>query len=203
MDIPNLAAVFCPGILRHPDHNTPIQYKISQYVIEFLVEFQSLFTLQLLVTSKRKKSSSSEVPPVPLLLPSSTAKYQQAAATAPPPVPLHVVSPSALAINSSSLSSLAPNTSSSFIESPVDIPGTTTNDKDINSSSSDQSTTKATAAATITTTKESLTHMLHKFAKITAPYYRMMSENFTELRHTIEPWIGKKVKLRWYYVLSY
>ncbi|KAI8335261.1 Rho GTPase activation protein, partial [Choanephora cucurbitarum] len=47
MTISNLAAVFCPGILRHPDENTPVQYKISQYVIEFLIEFQSLFTMQL------------------------------------------------------------------------------------------------------------------------------------------------------------
>lgn len=114
MDIPNLAAVFCPGILRHPDHNTPIQYKISQYVIEFLIEFQSLFTMQLLVPSRGKKTTSSQVPPVPLLLPSSANNQPS-----PPSVPLHVVNPSASSIKSS----LAPSSldDNSFIESPLEI----------------------------------------------------------------------------------
>lgn len=46
MDVCNLAAVFCPAILSHPAHNTPVQYKISQRVLEFLIEFQALFTMQ-------------------------------------------------------------------------------------------------------------------------------------------------------------
>ncbi|KAI9300978.1 Rho GTPase activation protein, partial [Cunninghamella echinulata] len=49
MDASNLAAVFTPGLLHHPSHNSPIEYKISQRVIEFLIEFQSLFTMDLLV----------------------------------------------------------------------------------------------------------------------------------------------------------
>ncbi|ORY93561.1 Rho GTPase activation protein, partial [Syncephalastrum racemosum] len=46
MDVCNLAAIFCPAILSHPAHNTPVQYKISQRVLEFLIEFQALFTMQ-------------------------------------------------------------------------------------------------------------------------------------------------------------
>ncbi|CAO3689405.1 unnamed protein product [Rhizopus stolonifer] len=60
MSIPNLAAVFCPSILRHPDHNTPLEYKISQYVIEFLIEYQSLFTMQVL--DKKNKKLTDELP---------------------------------------------------------------------------------------------------------------------------------------------
>ncbi|CEG77300.1 hypothetical protein RMATCC62417_12080 [Rhizopus microsporus] len=81
MTTSNIAAVFCPGILRHPDYNTPIQYKISQCVIEFLIEFQSLFTVQLLDKKKRMSTASSEE--VPWLVPSM---HQPT-----PPLPLRVV----------------------------------------------------------------------------------------------------------------
>lgn len=196
MDIPNLSAVFCPGILRHPDHNNPIQYKISQYVIEFLIEFQSLFTLQLLVPSKcinkSTFSTGGEVPPVPLLLASSSAKYQQqAAASGPPPVPLHVVNPSAPSVQLSSLSSLE-NNGSSFIESPTDIDQqqTTTGDKDMASTAT---VIAKSVSATAASAKESVMQTIHKLTKISSPYYRMMCEKLTEFRHTIEPWIGKNI----------
>ena len=48
MDAANLAIVFSPGILSHPQHRSPVQYRISQRVLEFLIEFQALFTMQLL-----------------------------------------------------------------------------------------------------------------------------------------------------------
>lgn len=115
MDTSNLAAVFCPGILRHPDHNTPVQYKISQYVIEFLIEYQSLFTMQLLMSQQKKKPSSGGssitgevVPPVPLLLPSSHQK--------PTPMKLRVVNPSP-----SEISSTSSTETQSFMQSPLDI----------------------------------------------------------------------------------
>ncbi|KAI9265808.1 Rho GTPase activation protein [Helicostylum pulchrum] len=119
MDIPNLAVVFCPGILRHPDHNTPIQYKISQYVIEFLIEFQSLFTMQLLIPNKRKDTSNAGVPPVPLLVSSSATKAisPSASTSPPPPVPLHVVNPSDPSIKST----ISLHQQDSFIDSPQEI----------------------------------------------------------------------------------
>ncbi|KAI8987364.1 hypothetical protein BDF20DRAFT_832307 [Mycotypha africana] len=58
MSITNLSSVFCPAILRHPNHNTPLDYKISQYVIEFLIEFQSLFTMQLFLSSTQLGNNS-------------------------------------------------------------------------------------------------------------------------------------------------
>lgn len=182
MNISNLAAVFCPGILRHPDHNTPVQYKISQYVIEFLIEFQSLFTMQLLVPTKRKKSSTvsssgGEVPPVPLLLPSSYPKQQ------PPPVPLHVVNPSA----PSELSlSIKERNASSLIESPLEI-----NAPDQQQDSIDA----AVARETNTSTNDAISNssqqsFMQKATKVTTPYYHIMLQKLTELRRMLEPWIG-------------
>ncbi|KAI9252973.1 hypothetical protein BDA99DRAFT_540964 [Phascolomyces articulosus] len=66
MDACNLAAVFCPAILSHPSHNTPVQYKISQRVIEFLIEFQALFTMQM-VNKNKVDHNDDDVPPVPVL----------------------------------------------------------------------------------------------------------------------------------------
>ncbi|KAI8341852.1 Rho GTPase activation protein [Chlamydoabsidia padenii] len=54
MDASNLAAVFTPGLLNHPQHNSPVQYMISQRVIEFLIEYQNLFTMDLLVDQEAK-----------------------------------------------------------------------------------------------------------------------------------------------------
>ncbi len=60
MSTSNLAAVFCPGLLRHPDHNTPSDYKVSQHVIECLIESQSLLTIQLLDKIKMQQASDQE-----------------------------------------------------------------------------------------------------------------------------------------------
>ncbi|KAL0079283.1 hypothetical protein J3Q64DRAFT_1851643 [Phycomyces blakesleeanus] len=65
MDASNLAAVFCPGILNHPDHISVVHYKISQRVIEFLIEFQALFTMQLLIKKPKETSDTNDLPPVP------------------------------------------------------------------------------------------------------------------------------------------
>ncbi|KAI9016459.1 Rho GTPase activation protein [Phycomyces nitens] len=63
MDASNLAAVFCPGILNHPDHVSAVHYKISQRVIEFLIEFQALFTMQLLIQKpKQLQSDTLDIP---------------------------------------------------------------------------------------------------------------------------------------------
>ncbi|KAI9286294.1 hypothetical protein BC943DRAFT_359463 [Umbelopsis sp. AD052] len=44
MNASNLAAVFTPGMLSHPSHDLhPVQYKISQRVVEFLIEFHMCF----------------------------------------------------------------------------------------------------------------------------------------------------------------
>ncbi|OZJ02881.1 hypothetical protein BZG36_03794 [Bifiguratus adelaidae] len=46
MDSTNLAAVFTPGLLFHPTHEmSPAQYRISQRVVEFLIEWQGSFTM--------------------------------------------------------------------------------------------------------------------------------------------------------------
>jgi hypothetical protein len=173
MDISNLAAVFCPGILRHPDHNTPIQYKISQHVIEFLIEFQSLFTMQLLAPTNKQKESSTvssgggEVPPVPLLLSSSYL----------PPVPLHVVNPSAPSTKSSIFLS-SPN--GSFVGSPSDMNSLNQLPKQRSISNSRSLSSSAT---TINNNQESFTHRVTKVAIL---YYQQL----TQIRQAIQPWIG-------------
>ncbi|RKP37666.1 Rho GTPase activation protein, partial [Dimargaris cristalligena] len=46
MDIPNLAAIFQPGLLVHPLHTlTPEEYKRSQKVIEFLITHHENFVI--------------------------------------------------------------------------------------------------------------------------------------------------------------
>lgn len=179
MDISNLSAVFCPGILRHPDHNTPVQYKISQYVIEFLIEFQSLFTMQLLVPTKRKKpstvsSSGGDVPPVPLLLPPLYPNQS----VPPPPVPLHVVNPSAPSELSLSLKE------PSLIESPLEINAQDQQQKSIVGIAS-------LPTPTTSTTNNNQQSFTHRAAKVTTPYYHLMLQKLTEFKRIIEPWIGK------------
>ncbi|KAF1799367.1 hypothetical protein FB192DRAFT_1285366, partial [Mucor lusitanicus] len=161
MNISNLAAVFCPGILRHPDHNTPVQYKISQYVIEFLIEFQSLFTMQLLVPAKRKKSSTQQ----------------------PPPVPLHVVNPSA----PSELSlSIKERNTSSLIESPLDINAPDQQQNSIDAAVA-RETTPSTHDAISNSSQQSF---VQKATKVTTPYYHIMLRKLVELRQMLEPWIA-------------
>ncbi|KAI8343968.1 Rho GTPase activation protein [Chlamydoabsidia padenii] len=63
MDASNLAAVFSPGLLSHPDHNTPVHYMISQRVIEFLIEYQNVFTMDLLVDDNDANEIASPVEP--------------------------------------------------------------------------------------------------------------------------------------------
>lgn len=167
MDIPNLAVVFCPGILRHPDHNTPIQYKISQYVIEFLIEFQSLFTMQLLIPNKRKDTSNAGVPPVPLLVSSATKAISPSASTSPPPpVPLHVVNPSDPSIKST----ISLHQQDSFIDSPQEIVAQSSQERSMHTAN-EQLGVKAIRLAT--------------------PYYHLFREKFTKFRHAVEPYIGK------------
>ncbi|CAG8584814.1 18335_t:CDS:10 [Dentiscutata erythropus] len=44
----NLASIFQPGILSHPDHDMdPEQYKLSQEVVEFLIDYQNYFLMSL------------------------------------------------------------------------------------------------------------------------------------------------------------
>jgi hypothetical protein len=46
MTASNLAAIFTPGMLSHPSHDLdPVQYKISQRVVEFLIEFHMCFNM--------------------------------------------------------------------------------------------------------------------------------------------------------------
>jgi hypothetical protein len=69
MDASNLAAVFSPGLLSHPQHNTPAHYMISQRVIEFLIEYQNLFTMDLLVDSNVDEIKSPVEPDEALVSP--------------------------------------------------------------------------------------------------------------------------------------
>ncbi|CAG8648607.1 5268_t:CDS:2, partial [Paraglomus brasilianum] len=74
----NLASIFQPGILSHPDHDmAPEQYKLSQEVVEFLIDYQSYFLINVPFTNSNTSapqaqpsasaiaSTSSEVPPPP------------------------------------------------------------------------------------------------------------------------------------------
>ncbi|KAI7861610.1 Rho GTPase activation protein [Spinellus fusiger] len=67
MNSSNLAAIFCPGLLTHPDYISVVHYKISQCVIEFLIEFQELFTMKLLigVSASTEQEERPPVPPLP------------------------------------------------------------------------------------------------------------------------------------------
>ncbi|ORE11077.1 Rho GTPase activation protein [Rhizopus microsporus var. microsporus] len=81
MDAFNLAAVFTPGILLDPDNSLhPAQYKLSQKVVQFLVEHQHCF--------KMPKSA---------WLPTSNQDMSQPTVqTRPPPLPLHISGPAAI-----------------------------------------------------------------------------------------------------------
>ncbi|KAI8076434.1 Rho GTPase activation protein [Gilbertella persicaria] len=181
MNIPNLAAVFCPGLLRHPDHNTPVQYKISKYVIEFLIEFQSLFTMQLLApthTQQKKLSTQSnngDIPPVPMLLPSSYPK--------PPVGPLRVMNPSSPSTTTHSLS-LTNNQSSSFIESPTDLTVEQQNPSLL------VQTMKPDAK-----TPEENKSPVERTMTMLAPYYRLLLEKAQLTRHKLEPHVAKPTAL--------
>ncbi|OBZ90374.1 Rho-GTPase-activating protein 5 [Choanephora cucurbitarum] len=183
MTISNLAAVFCPGILRHPDENTPVQYKISQYVIEFLIEFQSLFTMQLLAKSPHKQprkfsafSPNSDIPPVPLLLSSQTHSR------APELGPLRITNPSSNTSTSNTLPVLQQNNnqSSSFIESPIDMnieqkPNILTRTMKPDSRSPQNSTDSLLTKARISGT----------------PYYRSIVEKAQSLKRVLDPYLAK------------
>ncbi|KAI8876992.1 Rho GTPase activation protein [Backusella circina FSU 941] len=199
MGIANLAAVFSPGVLRHPDHNSPYQYKISQRVIEFLIEFQSLFTMELMVSVKKNSqksamvnksvspsssssspsSTSSEIPPVPLLLPSS---YNKKAPSPPLPehytqkVQLHVANPN----NNQSVGSLAVNPlNSEMTTSPLEI------SSEVNSRSI---TTDQTPSPIGTDTKKQLQE---KATKITLFVLQFLYHRLIDLKHFLKPWIAK------------
>ncbi|GBC02625.1 hypothetical protein RclHR1_04710013 [Rhizophagus clarus] len=46
MSAKNLASIFQPGILSHPDHDmAPEEYKLSQEVLEFLIDYQNYFLM--------------------------------------------------------------------------------------------------------------------------------------------------------------
>ncbi|KAI8084484.1 Rho GTPase activation protein [Halteromyces radiatus] len=94
MDAANLAAVFSPGLLSHPQHNSPVQYMISQRVIEFLIEFQALFTMDLLVDNETKPVEPDESLVSPNIqtrasssLSPSTSSSRKINKTPSPPVP--------------------------------------------------------------------------------------------------------------------
>jgi hypothetical protein len=73
MPAANLAAIFQPGLISHPDHNmTPQEYRVSQEVLVFLIEHQDRFL---------PTSAAIQRPPSPLRkpvasTPSAPAKYQ-------------------------------------------------------------------------------------------------------------------------------
>src|SRR5687768_4130748 len=46
MSAKNLASIFQPGILSHPNHDmAPEEYKLSQEVLEFLIDYQNYFLM--------------------------------------------------------------------------------------------------------------------------------------------------------------
>ncbi|KAI8578349.1 hypothetical protein K450DRAFT_272959 [Umbelopsis ramanniana AG] len=87
MDASNLAAVFAPGILSHPDDQmSPAQYRRSQRVLEFLIDHQGSLTMppacvldnQFIPNASRlftppPKSSTPTIPPVTSTTPTPEA----------------------------------------------------------------------------------------------------------------------------------
>lgn len=67
MPAPNLAAIFQPGLLSHPDHDmNPLQYKVSQEVLIFLIEHQERFlpsaAAKLAAQQQQKQASAPAAP---------------------------------------------------------------------------------------------------------------------------------------------
>lgn len=55
----NLASIFQPGILSHPAHDmAPEQYKLSQEVVEFLIDYQTYFLFQNQIEVANNEKSS-------------------------------------------------------------------------------------------------------------------------------------------------
>jgi hypothetical protein len=206
MGIANLAAVFSPGILRHPDHNSPYQYKISQRVIEFLIEFQSLFTMELMVSVKKNSqkaaminksgspasssstpsSASSEIPPVPLLLPSSYSKKTPPS----PPLPehytqkvqLHIANPN----HGESAASLAVNpVNSEMMTSPLEI----SSEANTRSIATDQ--VQSPTAINNEPSTDTRKQLQEKAIKITLFVLQFLYRRLIDLKHFLKPWIGK------------
>lgn len=107
MDASNLAAVFAPGLLNHPQHNSPVHYMISQRVIEFLIEYQNLFTMDLLVDQPSKLVEPDEALVSPNILARSSPIVASPESIVPsvpaiparwippsPPLPTHTVTSS-------------------------------------------------------------------------------------------------------------
>jgi hypothetical protein len=71
MPAANLAAIFQPGLISHPDHNmNPQEYKVSQEVLIFLIEHQDRF---LPVQAVRRERSPARAPKKQSIAP--PAKY--------------------------------------------------------------------------------------------------------------------------------
>jgi len=69
MPATNLAAIFQPGLLSHPDHDmNPQQYRVSQEVLIFLIQHQERF----LPSAAAKLAQAAQQPPVP----AAPATYQ-------------------------------------------------------------------------------------------------------------------------------
>lgn len=61
MPAANLAAIFQPGLLSHPDHDmTPKEYRVSQEVLVFLIEHQDRFLPTSAVRGDQPPSTSSQ-----------------------------------------------------------------------------------------------------------------------------------------------
>ncbi|KAI9323322.1 Rho GTPase activation protein [Dichotomocladium elegans] len=85
MGATNLAVVFGPTILRHPKHNDPIQHRISQRVLEFLIAFQAMFTMKMLNWSHPAPLNRRQTPPPACLSqPSQLPRHQQQQQPQPP-----------------------------------------------------------------------------------------------------------------------
>ncbi|KAH3900278.1 uncharacterized protein SCODWIG_01478 [Saccharomycodes ludwigii] len=63
----NLAAIFQPSILSHPDHDMdPREYEISRYCVEFLIDFSYKLLPHLLKLGEYKANSNPIVAPTPI-----------------------------------------------------------------------------------------------------------------------------------------
>ncbi|KAF9223716.1 Rho GTPase activation protein [Gyrodon lividus] len=76
MTATNLAVIFRPGLISHPNHElSPGEHQLSQKVLEFLIDQQDWFLL--------------DIPPPPRSEPSSSSSWR------PPPRPQHLTPPAA------------------------------------------------------------------------------------------------------------
>jgi hypothetical protein len=91
MPATNLAAIFQPGLLSHPDHDmNPQQYKVSQEVLIFLIQHQERFLPSAAVKLTASQPQPQQPVPPALQTPAAPATYQGVHIPKEPPKDINI-----------------------------------------------------------------------------------------------------------------